>query len=132
MSSIIKELWVFSNAGIPIVEISKETGLNKYLMGSFISAIKTCSQQLSEKGLNSFIMENYKFILTSVLDSNAILVCMCESNIKDKKIHKQCEVIARIFEEIYKPEDVKNWDGDVSFFDEFREKLELYFKMGNL
>lgn len=132
MSSIIKEFWVFSNAGIPIVEISKETSLNKYLMGSFISAIKTCSQQLSEKGLNSFIMESYKFILKSVLNNNAILVCMCDSNIKDKKIHKQCEVIARIFKELYKPDDVKNWDGDVAFFDEFREKLELYFKRGNL
>ena len=132
MSSIIKELWIFSNAGIPIVEISKDTGLNKYLMGSFISAIKSYAQHLSEKGLNSFILENYKFILKSVLDNNAILVCMCDVNIKDKKIHKQCDVIARIFEEIYKPDDIQNWDGEVSYFDRFKEKLELYFKMSNL
>ena len=132
MSSIIKELWIFSNAGIPIVEISKDTGLNKYLMGSFISAIKSYAQHLSEKRLNSFILENYKFILKSVLDNNAILVCMCDVNIKDKKIHKQCDVIARIFEEIYKPDDIKNWDGEVSYFDRFKEKLELYFKMSNL
>jgi len=132
MSPIIKELWIFSNAGIPIVDFSKDSGLNKYLMGSFISAIKTYAQHLSEKGLNSFILENYKFILKSVLEGNAILVCMTDVNIKEKKIDKQIAVIARIFEELYKPDDIKNWDGEISFFEEFKEKSELYFKMSNL
>jgi hypothetical protein len=132
MSSVLKELWVFSQAGIPIVEFSKETGLDKFLMGSFVSAIKMYSQHLSEKGLNSFILEKHKFILKSLLDGNAILVCRTDVDMKDKKIDKQCDVIARIFEELYKPEDVKNWDGTLAYFDEFKEKLDLYFKMSNL
>lgn len=132
MSSVLEELWIFSRAGIPIVEISKDTRLDKFLMGSFISAIKIYSQHLSEEGLNCFILENHKFILKSMMDGNAILVCRTDVNMKDKKIDKQCDVIARIFEELYKPEDVKNWDGTLSYFDEFKEKLELYFKMSNL
>ncbi len=132
MSSVLEELWIFSRAGIPIVEFSKDTGLDKFLMGSFISAIKLYSQHLSEEGLNCFILENHKFILKSMMDGNAILVCRTDVNMKDKKIDKQCDVIARIFEELYKPEDVKNWDGTLSYFDEFKEKLELYFKMSNL
>ncbi|MFX1338555.1 MAG: hypothetical protein ACFFDK_08085 [Promethearchaeota archaeon] len=132
LSSILKELWVFSQAGIPIVEFSKETGLDKFLMGSFVSAIKLYSQHLSEKGLNSFILENHKFVLKSLLEGTAILVIRTDAKIKEKKIDKQCNVIARIFEELYKPEDVKKWDGTLSYFDEFKEKLELYFKMSNL
>jgi len=132
MSSVLKELWVFSQAGIPIVEFSKETGLDKFLMGSFVSAIKLYSQHLSEKGLNSFILENHKFIIKSLLEGNAILVCRTNVDMKDKKIDEQCDVIARIFEELYKPEDIKKWDGTLSYFDEFKEKLDLYFKMSNL
>jgi hypothetical protein len=132
MSAILKELWIFSQAGIPIVEFSKDTGLDKYLMGSFVSAIKLYSQHLSEKGLNSFILENHKFVLKSMMDGNAILVCRTDVDMKDKKIDKQCEVIARIFEELYTPEDVKKWDGTLAYFDEFKEKLDLYFKMSNI
>lgn len=132
MSSVLKELWVFSRAGIPIVEITKDTGLNKFLMGSFISAIKTYSQHLSEKGLNCFILENHKFILKSMLKGNATLVCRTAADMKDKKINKQCDVITRIYEELYNPDDIKNWNGDLAFFDEFKEELELYFKMSNL
>ena len=129
MSSVLKEIWVFSQAGIPIVEFSKNTGLDKFLMGSFVSAIKLYSQHLSEKGLNSFILENHKFVLKSLLDGNAILVCRTDVDMKDKKIDKQCDVIARLFKELYNPNDVKHWDGTLAYFDEFKEKLELYFKM---
>jgi len=133
MSSIIKELWIFSKEGIPIIEITDDTKLDKYLMGSFISAIKTYSQHLSEKGgLNCFIMENCKFTVKSALYGNSILVCKTESDIKEKKITKICNVIVRIFEELYDVDDLKNWNGDLAFFDKFKEKIELYFKMSNL
>jgi hypothetical protein len=133
MSSIIKELWIFSNDGIPIVEITVDTKLNKYLMGSFISAIKTYSQHLSENGgLNCFIMENCKFTVKSAHHGNSILVCKTDSDIKEKKITKVCDVIARIFEELYDVDDIQKWNGDLAFFDKFKEKLDLYFKMSNL
>ncbi|MFX0070454.1 MAG: hypothetical protein ACFFAO_05120 [Candidatus Hermodarchaeota archaeon] len=132
MFSIIKELWIFSKAGIPIIEIGHKESLNKYLMGSFISAIKSYSESLTEEGLTSFILEKNKYILKSSLNGNALVVCRSDPKIKEKKIKKICNLITQIFEDLYKPEDIENWDGDVSFFDNFRDKLDLYFKMSNL
>jgi hypothetical protein len=132
MSSIIEELWIFSKAGIPIVEISKTQVIDKHNMGYFISAMKSFSQEFSGEELKSLIMENNKFILKSILHGSAILVCRTNLSIKDKKIIKICNIISQIFEDLYLPEDLNNWNGDTSFFNKFKEKVDLYFKMSDL
>ena len=77
-------------------------------------------------------MEEYLFTLKPVLQGNVILVCKTNSSIKNKKIHKLCDIIKQIFENLYGLDDLESWDGDLSFFDSFNDKLKLYFKVSNL
>ena len=51
------------------------------------------------------------------------MVCRTNSKVKDKKIDKIGSDIINILEELYKPDDIRNWNGTVKFFDKFRERL---------
>ena len=128
MPSIIKEFWLFSKDGLPIAEFSGEKGLDKTLMGGIVSAIKIFSQQLTSKGLQSLMLENDKLSFGKSHNGNAILVFRTSSKIKDKKIQKLCQDIVEIFEELYDVNDIISWDGDVTFFNGFKEKLQNFLK----
>ena len=128
MTSIIQDFWLFSKDGLPIAEFAGEQALDKSILGGLVSAIKFYSQQITTKGLQSFLLEDNKFTFISTLEGSAILVCRTSSKIKEKKVQKICNNIVKIFEELFDPNDIINWDGDVRFFDKFREKLENYIK----
>ncbi len=132
MNSILKELWIFSKEGIPLTQFCEEDSLDETLIGGFISAIKSYTQQLADGGLQSFKMVDDKFTLMPTLQGNVILVCRSSSKTKEKKVQQICEVICKIFEDLYDVNDLKNWNGDLSLFDKFRDRLDLYFKMSNL
>ncbi|MHA1490042.1 MAG: hypothetical protein ACTSRI_10345 [Promethearchaeota archaeon] len=127
-----EELWIFSKEGRPIVDFSKDATIDESLLGGFISTIKSFSQELSGKELKSFSLMNHKFILMPYFQDDFIIVCRRNSNVKDKKIFKICKVIGKIFEDMYDKNELKKWDGDHSFFNKFKNRLDLYFKMGNL
>ncbi|TFG24162.1 MAG: hypothetical protein EU529_05080 [Promethearchaeota archaeon] len=129
MPSIIKQFWLFSKDGLPIAEFSgDEQTLDKTLMGGIVSAIKTFSQQLTSKGLQSLMLENDKLSFGKSHDGNAILVFRTSSKIKDKKIQKVSKNIVEIFEELYDVNDILSWDGDVRYFNGFKEKLQKFLK----
>ena len=128
MPSIIKEFWLFSKDGLPIAEFSGGGTLDKTLMRGIVSAIKIFSQQLTSKGLQSLMLENDKLSFGKSHDGNAILVFRTDSKIKDKKIQKVCKNMVEIFEELYDVNDIISWDGDVDFFDGFKEKVHKFFK----
>jgi hypothetical protein len=128
MTSIIQDFWLFSKDGLPIAEFTGAQALDKSILGGLVSAIKIYSQQITSKGLQSLLLEDNKFTFISTLESSVILVCRTSSKVKEKKIQKICNHIVKIFEELYDPNDIINWDGDVRFFDKFREKLENYIK----
>lgn len=132
MSSIIKELWVFSRDGSLIVDFCEEKKIDQTFIGGFITAIKAFSAKLTGKELKSFTIEDNKFTCTPVLEGNVIIACRCSAETNDKKIQKLCKIIIQIFNELYKLEDIKNWDGDVSYFEPFKKRIDLYFKLGNL
>jgi len=128
LPSIIKEFWLFSKDGLPIAEFSGEKTLDKTLMGGIVSAIKIFSQQLTSKGLQSLMLEDDKLSFGKSHDGHAILVFRTDSKIKDKKIQKICQDIVEIFEDLYDVNDIISWDGDVTFFNGFKEKLQKYLK----
>ena len=61
-----------------------------------------------------------------------ILVCRSPLYIDKKKIGKICNVIGKMFQDMFSIEDIEKWDGDISFFNTFKTKLDLYFRMADL
>ena len=59
-------------------------------------------------------------------------MCKYDSKVKQKKIQKVMEIIMKFFEDMFSINDIENWDGDVSYFDKFKDKLELYFEVSQV
>jgi len=132
MSPLLDELWVFSRAGVPIVEFSKEKNVDKTFLGFFISAIKTFSQKVSGRELKGFNIGNNKYTCIHCLQDKLVLVCRSPIDVNKKKIQKICSVIGVMFEKMFSIEDIEKWDGDISFFDDFQHKIDLYFRMSDI
>ncbi len=132
MVHIVEELWIFSRDGIPLVEIFKDSKIDNVLIGGFLSAMKTFAQEMSGKILNSLTIGAYNFYIAPSLKEHIFLVCKYDSKVKQKKIQKVMEIIMKFFEDMFSINDIENWDGDVSYFDKFKDKLELYFEVSQV
>ena len=132
MVHIVEELWIFSRNGIPLIEIFKNTQIDNVLIGGFLSAMKTFAKEISGKSLNSFTFGKNKFYIASSLEEHVFLVSKYDSKVKEKKIKKVMEIISNFFEDMYTKTDIEDWDGNVSYFDKFKDKLKLYFDVSQV
>ena len=134
MASQIENLWIFSKEGIPIVEIFHNTELDSSLLGSFLAAIDDFSKKIGASDLKSVNIGVGKFILTSCLKDNIYLVGKCNVKVKDKVVRKIFKIFTQFFEELYTVDEILShkWDNDVTFFDIFKDRIELYFQMSEL
>ncbi|MHA1436989.1 MAG: hypothetical protein ACTSPD_05390 [Promethearchaeota archaeon] len=132
MSFVIKEVWIFTRGGIPLVDYCKDSGVNKTLLGSFFSALSCFSKELTGNELKSFLIKDYKFTATTCLEGEVVILCRSPAKAKEKTIKQVCKMIVKLFTDLYTLKDIKEWDGDLSKFDKFKEKLDLYIKMSNI
>lgn len=132
MPSFISDLWIFSKDGLPLIEVFNNDEINSTLIGAFLSAIESFSFKLSGAGLKSINLGENKFILTSCLEGNVYLAIKCDLKVKNKKIERIFKIIIEYFEELYTSEDIKTWDGDLTFFNKLKDRIDVYFEMYDL
>ena len=129
MKLLMNELWIFSKDGVPLIEILQNSKVDSSIFGAFISAMGVFSKQMSGASFNGFSLGDNKYIFTSCLNNNILLVCKVDIKVKDKKVQKIFKIIAEFFEEMYSVEDILNFGGDVRLFNKFKEKIITYFKI---
>ena len=132
MPSIFEELWIFSHEGAPLIEIFHSSNIHTELIAPFLSAIESFSKELTGQRLESITMGDHKFVLATCLNENILLVSVCNIKVKDKLIKNMFNIMANYFEEMYTIDDIKNWNGDLSLFDKYKDRIELYLKMSDL
>jgi len=132
MPGIFQELWIFSQDGLPLADFCEDDGMNKELLGPILSAMKSFAQEITGKELHSFTLGNVKLTCMSAFNGKIFLVGRTPLKTKDKTLKKACSIICKIFEDMYDPSEIENWDGDLAFFDRFKDKLDFYFKMSSL
>ncbi|TFF96783.1 MAG: hypothetical protein EU547_06040 [Promethearchaeota archaeon] len=130
--SIVEKLWIFSDNGVPLADFNKEEDTDHALITSLMSAIHSFTENISGKNLKSFQTGKSKYTCVKCLQENIIIVIQSSKNSKEKNVKKTCEVIQEIFEKMYSVKQIEGWDGDLSFFEEFRKKIDLYFKLRDL
>lgn len=128
----IEGVWVFTQDGIPMVDFYTENSGDTALFSSFMSAVQSFTKQASGKDLNSFQIGDSKYNCVKCLKDSIYLIIKAHKNIKENKIYQICEIITDIFEQMFSEEQLSCWDGDLSLFDEFKKKIDLYFKLRNL
>ena len=129
---VVEGVWVFSQDGLPIVDLYTEDSGDTALFSSFMSAIHSLTEQASGKELRCFQIGDSKYNCVKCLKDTIYLIIKAPKNIKEKKVLQICEIITDIFEQMYSEEQLKNWDGDLSLFDGFKKRIDLYFKLRNL
>ncbi|NHJ22181.1 MAG: hypothetical protein EAX91_14640 [Candidatus Lokiarchaeota archaeon] len=143
MSEILEEFWIFSKGGDPLVNFYKEPNL----VGSFnyrdvsfdhdtLSNIKdyiiTNLQNSSQKSKNLMKFENAIVKYVQCLQNDLIIFYKTNPNVKEKAAVNLCKTISSILEDAYPQDKLAFWEGDLAFFDKFKHKVSLYFKMSAL
>lgn len=143
MSDILEEFWIFSKEGEPIVNFYKSNSLDSSfnyrfpeLDQSTLSKIKEMIRlnvsNTNQKKRETMKFENNIFNFAQCLQNDAVIFYKTDNTYKEKKILNICKAVSDQFEEVYKFNQIKVWDGDLSIFEKFRKKISLLFKMSNL
>ena len=127
----VSAFFIVSSAGHSLFSKIKEEHdfLKKNIIqiGGFISAMFTFSSEIigRESGdhLRAINFKNRQFLVT--MKDDVIFACFTENN-ESKEIKKYINLIAEEFFERYE-ERIKNFDGDVSVFNEFECVVDKYF-----
>lgn len=130
--STIEKLWIFSESGVPIADFNEEDETDHTLVSSLMSAIHSFTENISGKKLKSFQTGKNQYTCVKCLKGNIIIVMQSSNSSKQKNIMKTCEILKDIFEKMYTIDQIENWDGDLSLFDEYKRKVDLYFKLRNI
>jgi hypothetical protein len=143
MSEILDEFWIFSKEGEGLVNFYRDPNGN----GSFsyrnvtfsqhnLSVIKTliiANLQKSSKEKKNIVRFEDDIIRYGQCLENDLIICYKPNpNVKENLVLKLCKTISRILEDDYPNDKMQFWDGQFSFFDKFKNKLSLYFKMSSL
>ncbi|TFF94005.1 MAG: hypothetical protein EU543_02315 [Promethearchaeota archaeon] len=121
MGKILRDLWILSSDGITMYSRVYNPKVNEQLFGAIMSAINKFAEKVADGGISSFELSDIKF---SIIKKNEILfVANADLEEKDKRINQELSSISDKFFEVYSDE-LEKWDGDVSIFSEFEEKIK--------
>ncbi|MHA1985477.1 MAG: hypothetical protein ACW98D_02460 [Promethearchaeota archaeon] len=143
MTTLLEEFWIISKDGIPYVNFFKEDISNSHfnprtfnkdaeITQKVESVLVLEEKNLSKKNLIVFEYKNSRYIITSCLNGYLHLVLKSTLDVKVKKLHNISKIIGDMIKSLYMVRDFREWEGDVKKFENFRKKIDLYFKMSSL
>ena len=143
MTTFLEEFWIFSKDGIPYVNFFKENLSNSHFNHRHFngeaeitqkvgSTLVSEEQSLAKKNLIFFEYKNSQYIITSCLYGYLHLVLKSSLDVKVKKLHNISKIIGDMIKSLYMVKDFREWEGDLKKFNNFKKKIDLYFKMSSL
>ena len=132
ISLIIEELWILTQDAQVIAKYNRKDQIDDKPLSNFYLVLKNVMKEFSDHKLQSFKLGSDKYTCVSCCDDLLILISRTSSSVKEKYIDKLFKVIEEIVENLYSSEDIRNWSGEESSFNDLSKKLELYFKMSDL
>ena len=143
MSEILEEFWIFSKKGEAIVNFYRDdnsTGsfnyrdvlFNQDKLSEIRNLIVSNLQNSSPKKKNIMKFENDIIRYGQCLQNDLIIFYKTNPNAKEKAVLNLCKTISGILEDAYPSDKLQFWDGNLSFFEKFKKKVGLYFKMSTL
>ncbi len=130
--AIIEKLWIFSQNGVPIADFNEGEKTDNSLLTSLMSAIHTFTENISGKKLKAFQTGEHRYTCVKCLKDNIIIIIQSTKESKQKTIIKTCDILKEIFEKMFTVDQIEKWDGDLSLFNKYKEKVDLYFKLRDM
>ena len=96
--------------------------MDDQLFGGILSAINMFSEQFIKEGLSSFELSSKLFTLKKQHD--IIFLVNSAPDVSKERLNKELDVIVQKFFEIYPKDVLTNWNGEVSMFRDFEDKIQ--------
>ena len=127
---LIKEVWLFTKDGNPIAEYCQNACMEESLIPNLAKEVKTYISLL-DNVIQSFDFVDYKITFSPALKRSIYIVCIGPISVKNKKLIKICKEIVNLFEGLYKLDDLIEWDGDLEFFEKFKQRINLFLQLSD-
>ncbi|MFW9999591.1 MAG: hypothetical protein ACFE9Q_00040 [Candidatus Hodarchaeota archaeon] len=118
---ILQDIWILDEGGIVIFHREFDKAVSPQLFGAMMSALNYFAEQLAERGLSNFELQNTRF--TIIKQSGLIFVANSSREITQKKVNKELKKISDKFFKLYS-EELKNFEGQIDAFTGFIKEIE--------
>jgi hypothetical protein len=122
LAKVIRDIWILFQGGTVIFQRTYGNQIDAQLFGGFMSALNTFAQQIYDKGLSGFELGNLVFFCKK--EKDLLFIINTDKKANKKQVYSELEILINKFVKSYPPEIFNNWKGDVSIFENFKNKIE--------
>ena len=122
MVKVIQDIWIQNENGIVLFSRVYDEQVETQLFGALMSALNMFAEQISKDGLSNFELSKKRFTLLK--RKGLLFIGTCDKKSKEKKVITELEKISNRFIHLYPEALDESWDGDITNFSTFKEKIE--------
>jgi len=122
MSKVLQDIWILTENGIVLYHRKFDENLDDQLFGGLMSALNSFAEELIDKGLSNFELQDKRYTL---LKKNRMLfIANSAKKVKEKKVIQEMLLIANKFFNLYSEDFLLNWNHNVSVFKNFEKEIK--------
>ncbi len=122
MVKVIQDLWIVNEAGIVLFSRVYNEKVDAQLFGSLLSALNSFAEELDQGGLSNFVLGKKEFTILKM--HTCLFIASSSKRYNQKLVSKELRTVAEKFFDMFPPEMVKNWDGNVKAFNKFEQEIK--------
>ncbi|MFX1455863.1 MAG: hypothetical protein ACFFDB_10870 [Promethearchaeota archaeon] len=117
---VLQDVWILDISGVVIFHREFKESVSPQLFGAMMSALNIFSEELTDRGLSNFELNNKRF--TIIKKNNLLFVANSSKEFNHKKVNRELEKISKKFLKLYS-RDLEKFQGQIGAFSEFKEKI---------
>ncbi|MHA1793744.1 MAG: hypothetical protein ACTSVI_13965 [Promethearchaeota archaeon] len=122
MVKILQDIYIISEDGRVMFRRVYDEKVDAQLFGGFMSALNTLATQFNEDGLSEFNLGKNKYLV--IKRNDIFFIANYNNKMNIKKAKQELENVIKIFFENYLVDLVAGWDGDLTKFKGFGDKIK--------
>ncbi|MHA1891265.1 MAG: hypothetical protein ACTSYS_09770 [Promethearchaeota archaeon] len=122
MVKILQDIYIISEDGRVMFRRVYDEKVDAQLFGGFMSALNTLATQFNEDGLSEFNLGKNKYLV--IKRNDIFFIANYNNKMNIKKAKQELENVIKIFFENYLVDLVAGWDGDLTKFEGFGDKIK--------
>ncbi|MFW9895202.1 MAG: hypothetical protein ACFFD7_05295 [Candidatus Thorarchaeota archaeon] len=117
---VLQDVWILDKSGVVVFHREFKESVSPQLFGAMMSALNIFSEELTDRGLSNFELNNKRFTL--IKKKNLIFVANSSKEFNQKKVIRELEKISKKFLKLYS-RDLEKFQGQIGAYSEFKEKI---------
>ena len=119
---VIRDIWILTENGIVLYHRRFDENLDDQLFGGLMSALNSFAEELVDKGLSNFELQDKRYTLLK--KKRMIFIANSAKKVKEKKVMQEMLLIANKFFDLYSEDFLLNWNHNVRVFKNFEKEIE--------